>query len=340
MKKKGISSHDFRYKTIFSDPVMVESLVREFTPKEFVANLDFPSLTHICGTYQAENGSELINDSVWRIGRKNASSLYVAIMLEFQSTQNKWMPLRILNYTALLLTDFVKQKNFTGNLPPVLPIVLYNGKTPWKVAEDVVSLFGPLPEILDRYSPRQQYLLLDEGSIPEERLNRSTEPVLDVFKMERAHTPERIQEVVDRLYNLSDRKYDFIKQIFTAWVYQAMKSLDSTKEIPEPKNLQEARTMLAENMDQWKEQYREEGREKGREEGIDLGRGLLLLDLLKNRFGSLPDSVTSYIETSSDSDAITKFAMFATQAPSLQAVIDRVKVMTGTNCSGQTVQPA
>lgn len=127
MKIKGIS-HDHRYKTIFSDPVMVELLVREFTPKEFVADLDFPSLTRISGTYEGDDGSERINDRVWRIGWKNGSSLYIAIMLEFQSTQDKWMPLRILNYTALLLSDFVKQKNFTGNLPPVLPIVLYNRK--------------------------------------------------------------------------------------------------------------------------------------------------------------------------------------------------------------------
>ena len=61
MKIKGIS-HDHRYKTIFSDPVMVESLVREFTPKEFVADLDFSSLIHISGTYEADDGSERIND--------------------------------------------------------------------------------------------------------------------------------------------------------------------------------------------------------------------------------------------------------------------------------------
>ena len=340
MKKKGISSHDFRYKAIFSDPVMVESLVREFTPREFVADLDFPSLTRISGDYEADDGRELINDRVWRVGWKNGSSLYVAIMLEFQSTQNKWMPLRILNYTALLLTDFVKQKNFTGNLPPVLPIVLYNGKSPWNVAEDVVSLFGPLPEILDRYSPRQQYLLLDEGRIPDERLNRSKEPVLDVIKMERAHTPERLQEVVDRIYNLSDPKYDFIKHIFETWIDQTIKGFNFNTEIPEHQNLQEVRTMLAENIDQWKEQYRDEGREEGLEKGIDLGRCQALRELLEDRFGSLPDSVTSYIEKSSDSGALRKLFLFASQAQSLQSVIDQIKSMTGPNSSSHTYQPA
>ncbi len=80
--------------------------------------------------------------------------------------------------------------------------------------------------------------------------------------------------------------------------------------------------MLMENAPNWKYQYINQGIKKG----LEKGRGLLLLDLLKNRFGSLPVSVTSYIENSSDSDAITKFALFATQAPSLQAVIDQINI--------------
>ncbi len=76
--------------------------------------------------------------------------------------------------------------------------------------------------------------------------------------------------------------------------------------------------MLMENAPNWKYQYSNQGREEG--------RCLLLPDLLKNRFGDLPDSVTSYIENFSDQDAIKKFALFATQAPSLQADIDQINV--------------
>ncbi len=100
--------------------------------------------------------------------------------------------------------------------------------------------------------------------------------------------------------------------------------------------------MLMENAPKWKDKYinqgmtkgmaegRKEGMAEGRKEGMAEGRkegvGLLLRDLLENRFGSLPDSVTSYIDKYSDSDALRKFALFATQAESLQAVIDRINV--------------
>ena len=98
--------------------------------------------------------------------------------------------------------------------------------------------------------------------------------------------------------------------------------------------------MLAENIDQWKDQYRKEGYAEGFAIGCIEGAGLALRDLLEALFGALPDSVTSYIENFSDLDALIKFDLFASQAPSLQSVIDRIKLMTGTDCSGQTVQPA
>ncbi len=78
--------------------------------------------------------------------------------------------------------------------------------------------------------------------------------------------------------------------------------------------------MLEENLAQWKKQYTDQVRQEAIAEGI----GLALRDLLEYRFGSIPDSVTSYIDTSSDSDALRKFALFAAQAESLQAVIDRI----------------
>ncbi len=347
MKIEG-TSHDRRYKTIFSDPVMVESLLREFVPKKLVADLDFSSLTRIASTYETDDDRERSNDIVWRIRWKNGSSFYVALMLEFQSTQDKLMPLRILSYTALLLIDLAGQPETGGNLPPVLPIVLYNGKNTWKVPQDVTTLFGPLPKILQRYCPKQQYFLLDEGSLPEKRLNRSKEPVLDVIKMERAQTPERIQEVVDRLNNLTDPKYASIKRVFSSWMYQTIQSFGFKKQIPEPKDLQEVGAMLAENIDQWKDQYiaqginlgMAKGRKEGIAEGMAKGMGMALRDLLENRFGSLPDSVISCIENSADSDALRKCLLFASQAASLQAVIDQINNMSGTNCPGQTVPHA
>ena len=86
--------------------------------------------------------------------------------------------------------------------------------------------------------------------------------------------------------------------------------------------------MLEERAAQWKDEYIRQGVVIGKAEGISIGEtrgfGLALQDLLEARFGTLPQSVTSYIASSSDANALRKLTLFAYRAESLQAVVDRI----------------
>ena len=79
--------------------------------------------------------------------------------------------------------------------------------------------------------------------------------------------------------------------------------------------------MLEERAAQWKDEYIRQGVMIGKAEGI----WLALRDLLEARFGTLPQSVTSYIANSSDSNALRKLTLSAYHAESLQAFIDQLK---------------
>ena len=48
-----------------------------------------------------------------------------------------------------------------GRLPPVLPIVLYNGTERWTAAREMRELIGPAGPWLVPYQPAQGYFLLD-----------------------------------------------------------------------------------------------------------------------------------------------------------------------------------
>jgi len=73
--------------------------------------------------------------------------LYVYILLEFQSTVDRFMVVRMLTYIGLLYQDLIKRGQVKEGdyLPPVLPLVLYNGRTPWKAALDLEKLVAPAP---------------------------------------------------------------------------------------------------------------------------------------------------------------------------------------------------
>ena len=103
--------------------------MRDFVSVDFIADLDFSTLERCSGSYVTDDLRERHDDIVWRVGWKKGSWCYVALLLEFQSTPDHWMALRMLSYTTLLLLDLVKTGNICENegLPPVFPIVIYNG---------------------------------------------------------------------------------------------------------------------------------------------------------------------------------------------------------------------
>ena len=79
--------------------------------------------------------------------------------------------------------------------------------------------------------------------------------------------------------------------------------------------------MLEERAVQWKNEYIRQGVMIGKAEGI----GLTLRDLLEARFGTLPQSMISYIASSSDSNALRKLTLSAYRAESLQSFIAQIK---------------
>jgi hypothetical protein len=71
--------------------------------------------------------------------------------MEFQSTVDRYMAVRMLSYVALLYQDLIKAKQVTadGRLPPVLPIVLNNGFVRWYAEPELTALIQHGPRALD-----------------------------------------------------------------------------------------------------------------------------------------------------------------------------------------------
>ena len=125
------------------------------------------------------------------------SWLYVYLLLEFQASVDRFMAVRILTYTGLLYQDLIRSHALhQERLPPVLPIVLYNGETRWTAAVELAALLEPAPAELQAYQPQQRYLLLDEGAYSDTHLAGLRNLVAAVFRLENSRTPEDVLAVV------------------------------------------------------------------------------------------------------------------------------------------------
>lgn len=125
------TSHDTSYKLLFSCPEMMRDLLKGYVPGTWLEHADFSTLTQVGASYVSESGQDRHDDMVWRIDI-GGRWLWVYVIVEFQSTPDQWMAVRVMQYVGLLAGQLVKQHKSgelpEGRLSPILPIVLYNGK--------------------------------------------------------------------------------------------------------------------------------------------------------------------------------------------------------------------
>src|SRR3954447_6457016 len=183
--------HDPGYKLLFSHPEMVADLLRGFVRGDWVEHLDFASLERVGSSFVADDLREREDDLIWRV-RFREDWLYVYLLLEFQSTVDRFMAVRIQTYLGLLYQDLIRTGKLTarGLLPPVLPVVLYNGRRRWGAPEDIAGLIEPVPGGLERYRPQLRYLLLDEGRYAESELAPLRNLVAALFRLENSRSPD------------------------------------------------------------------------------------------------------------------------------------------------------
>ena len=93
--------HDALYHRLFSHPDMVAQLLREFVAGPWLDDLDLDGMERQNAKFHAATGERREGDMVWRIPRRGGGDTYLVLLLEFQSTPDHWMALRVLVYAGL-----------------------------------------------------------------------------------------------------------------------------------------------------------------------------------------------------------------------------------------------
>jgi hypothetical protein len=138
-------------------------------------------------------------------------------LLEFQSSVDRFMVVRVLNYITDFYLDYVATHKRVKRLPAVFPVVLYNGKQKWTSVQEIADLIEPTPA-LGQYALYFRYLLLNEKSYSRQQLLAIRNIVSTLFLAE-AHYDIKLLET--ELLNLYEQEED--KQavsLFLNWFRQ------------------------------------------------------------------------------------------------------------------------
>ena len=308
-----MDNHDTAYRKLFSHPEMIRDLLLGFIPQPWVKQLDMDSLEQVGGSFVSDDLRARSSDLIWRV-RWNREWIYIYLLVEFQSTVDRYMAVRMLSYVGLLYQDLIRAQELDpqGRLPPVLPIVLYNGAPRWQAAEDIAGLIGKAPRAIRHYLPRMRYLLLDEGAW-EGREPSGENLVSAIFQLENSRSPEHIERVVGLLVDwLQAPEQESLRRSLTEWLRRVVLPgrLAENGHIEQMHSLQEMHSMLAERVKQWQREYQEkglreglrEGLEQGLEQGLRRGQELLLLRQIQRRFGEVGPETRQRIEQATSAE--------------------------------------
>ncbi len=168
-----MTDHDALYHRLFSHAGMVEDLLRGFVAEPWLNELDLAGMERINAKFHAEGGIRREGDIVWRIPMHGGGDAYLALLLEFQSRPERHMALRMMVYAGLLWQQLIHEGRIAadGLLPPIMPIVIYNGDARWTMPLSLRPLIGLPPESpFWPLQPELRYHLIDEGTAePAER---------------------------------------------------------------------------------------------------------------------------------------------------------------------------
>jgi predicted transposase/invertase (TIGR01784 family) len=264
--------HDTGYKELFSYPELVQQLIEGFVPGEIAEMMDFSTLKLESGNYITPLFEEKHEDLVWSVEvtwRGNTQKVYLYLLMEFQSSIDTTLPIRLMHYVACFYSQLIKSKatNARKGLPPVFPLVLYNGLQRWKVPDNISGMIRPKPpRFLKDYQPSLRYYLIDEGAYSDEELEARGSPVSGIFAIEKASTNrERMQQVVNRMVQIicKDPNKERIDRVITRWLKRHFYRLGDRQNWDKIHSLIEDHAMIAENIQTWAQKERLEGLQEG-----------------------------------------------------------------------------
>ncbi|CAH8715522.1 Rpn family recombination-promoting nuclease/putative transposase [Paenibacillus thiaminolyticus] len=273
--------HDTSYRFLLSSKKLFVELLRSFVQKEWVERIDETNVQEIPHSFVLQDFKRKEADLVYRV-KLNGQDVVFYLLLEMQSKVDFLMPYRLLLYQVeiwrYLMKDQEKAKGKpkTFRLPPIVPIVLYNGKRRWTASRQFRQLltnetmFGS--ELLNF-----EYVLIDVARYTEEELLGLSNTIGSVFLLDQTADQTELLNRLGKLMHTIQQLPEDSQQQLIAWMANIL-----SQKLPE--NEPQLRELiqnvkggvsvmgLEKTLDAIKREGRREGRREGKREGVLEGK--------------------------------------------------------------------
>jgi len=130
-------------RAVLSDLAEATSFLQRHLPQEVSQALSWSTLKLLEGSFVDEHLRESEADVLYEVQHVSGeASVWVYILLEHQSTPDRWMRFRLLKYCCRIWDLSFREYPDQRELPAIVPLVFYQGERRWSYSSEFADLFA------------------------------------------------------------------------------------------------------------------------------------------------------------------------------------------------------
>ena len=282
MPKQLTSVHDAFFKHVLSDPQLAGTFLREHLPRD-VVDLLGPELPEpVSGSFVDEELRQHHSDLLFRVQLKAGRSAFAYLLMEHKSSPDQAARLQLLRYVVRILSDWYDQNQRQLPLPPILPLLAYQGPRGWTFSCEFMDLFGAVPEPLRAYLPAFRHAMIDLTQIDDDDLSEELRLRAFLKALKYTRRPD-LRECMDLVLAEWSALGENDFSVILTYMGKGSKVGIDLKEFRETL-LRRVPDRVEQIMGWLTQPYYEKGKAEGKAEG----GASVLARLLEQRFGAVP----------------------------------------------------
>lgn len=272
--------HDRFFRILMDSRGAAEALFRERLPRALVEQLADGPPEPVDGTFIDAHLRGSVADRLFRLRLRSGRSLFVYCLVEHKSAPEFRVGLQLLRCLARI---WEQEDRNGGDLPYILPLVVYHGAAPWTVPARFSGLFAP--GVALGVAPLDfEMVVVDVGAIEDARLSSDATLFAGLLELKYALRVER-QRAMLRAVLEALRRAPWLLRPGLTYIIETYRPIDRAY------LLGEVRSVMPEHEEELMSIAGQEWRAEGRREA--------LLRLLERRFGDLPVGLRARVEAGS-----------------------------------------
>ncbi|MEG0855775.1 MAG: Rpn family recombination-promoting nuclease/putative transposase [Terrisporobacter sp.] len=275
--------HDKSYKDLFSNKDVFVKLVKNHINSNWSDKISEENLSLIDKSFILEDYEKIESDIVYKANIEDQDVIFY-VLLEFQSSVDYSMPIRLFFYMSSIWREIVKNteknefKRKDFKLPAIVPIVLYNGKEKWTTVKNLKGKINNY-EIFGDSILNFEYILLDVNRYNSKDLMEKGDISSAIFLLDQDNDIEellyKIRDIALYYNNLSDRDRNLIKH----WLRNTVEN-EIVYDIENILSIDKSEVnKMTSNVSKCINEHFEKAKKQGIEQGIEQGKIEIVMNL-------------------------------------------------------------